>query len=548
MISRKVLLKKKYIDLYKIAPNPENPRKTKNNKELSGSIDEYGLQQPIIVRPIEEADDFHKDDYFFVVVDGDCRLHAMLTNPPEDTMLTVGNQVVIRNISKKDAFIQTIQANSLRQDFTIDEYCSIIEKLLEQKYSVRRIAEILGKSVGFVHERIDFISKASEEEKTEVLSGEKSLREWSRPEEVFAGEHLQSTSMNAVEEEAAEKEITKPPRFSVGGKTFLEFKDSFPNLSLINIFDTGSFVGFDIDFQNSDEEELVFEWLDFHKYPPAKVTEGDRTSKYYTRDFDHLIENGPGTNDLLLSKQIIGDSVTIIWKTEKTKDLMDLWIENNSIPFDDIISERIEELEEEPREENLKEAFMEISVLENQSLLASLKALVTEEEPLESGKIRLWFRSWNDTKLIDRYLEPSRFWTIPALDYPAATVLTTNLKDILIDEKQLKAHFEEVFQELTVIQKDTKKLNQISLRTIEEITLAAARLKVFSEEIFEDLKLLKSQRRISNGHVQHQKICQSCLQPKWLESKKTICSNCELNHRQQEKNNAAAASDSGGSL
>lgn len=627
----------KYITLAEMAPNPENPRENIFNESLAASIKEIGMQDPITVRKVSKEDEV-PPGVKYIVIDGDCRFDALCSILEPTEKLLVGKDILIKEISREEAFDINVSLNLQRENYSLREECNIVQHYKDLGLSQRVIAKKCNRSKIWVQDRINFLGVDSRIQ-LQILSGELNLSYYrtkvpdvgqleddSTEEDLFKKEPkateaartitltrkqydtfleqdadfekkiaahqiigdsvkvifknmalfyntiqqildnrestpltkdqlIRFTDLTAEEiervlepEEATEKEIIKPPRFSVGGKTFLEFKDSFPNLSLINIFDTGSFVGFDIDFQDSDEEELVFEWLEFHKYPPPKLTEADRTSKYYTRDFDHLIENGPGSNDLLLSKQIIGDSVTIIWKTEKTKDLMDLWIENNSIPFDDIISERIEQLEEEPREENLKEAFMEISVLENQSLLASLKALVTEEEPLESGKIRLWFRSWNDTKLIDRYLEPSRFWTIPALDYPAATVLTTNLKDILIDEKQLKAHFEEVFQELTVIQKDTKKLNQISLRTIEEITLAAARLKVFSEEIFEDLKLLKSQRRISNGHVQHQKICQSCLQPKWLESKKTICSNCELNHRQQEKNNAAAASDSGGSL
>ena len=178
--TRKELLKKRFVDLYRIAPNPDNPRKNKSNDELFVSIDEYGMQQPIILRPKDEKEKLPGNGDF-AVLDGDCRLEAILTNPPEDTMLTVGDQVIIRDITKEEAFIHTIQANSLRKDFSLEEYCEIIQRLINEKYSYDRIKEILGKSKGFVTERIDFIKNASDEEKKAVFSGEISLREWSRP-------------------------------------------------------------------------------------------------------------------------------------------------------------------------------------------------------------------------------------------------------------------------------------------------------------------------------------------------------------------------------
>jgi len=54
------------------------------------------------------------------------------------------------------------------------------------------------------------------------------------------------------------------------------------------------------------------------------------------------------------------------------------------------------------------------------------------------------------------------------------------------------------------------------------------------KDLIDDLLLNKSRRRIAGAKEQCQKICQQCLQPKWLEKSIEVCSACTManNHKQ----------------
>lgn len=358
MSDREYLLKKKFVDLYSIAPNPDNPRKDKDNKELLGSIDEYGMQQPIIVRPREEDENLPKE-LLYVVVDGDCRLHALLTDPPEDTMLTVGDQVVIRNITKKDAFIHTIQANSLRQDFTDDEYCNIVDRLRKMKYSYRRIAEILGKSIGFVQDRIRYLD-ASEEVQDKVLLGELNITDLRdeqkvyaciHPEEAVAGDHLEESEEipkqldDAAQAENLKQLLQQKKRpYQIFDEDLRYLRENFKQFELLDEKRSGEFIFIQVVWFDSEEEDVFDIYIGermakLRKQKESKETEEERTVIFTKDQFNAFSEDATFQQEVK-SHQIIGDRVTVVAKNVIAKMDFIKWLIDN-IPNYPLTEEQI---------------------------------------------------------------------------------------------------------------------------------------------------------------------------------------------------------------
>lgn len=133
------------IPLDRITPNPGQPRMTFDEDalaELAASITEHGVLQPILVRPMEELQRYQ-------LVAGERRwraakaagLHeipALIEQLDDDTALEIG---IIENLQ--------------REDLSPLEEAMIYDRMTrEHGYSVRRLAQKLGKDKGYIENRL----------------------------------------------------------------------------------------------------------------------------------------------------------------------------------------------------------------------------------------------------------------------------------------------------------------------------------------------------------------------------------------------------------
>ncbi len=183
-MNREHLLKKKFVDLYQIAANPDNPKEISLTDEQIQSYKEFGVKDPLTIRPISDEDfDLDPETWQYVIVDGDHRLQFLIENPPEDTMLTVGSQVIIEDITRLLAFDITVQMNETRYTYGPKEYCKIIERYrsIDKKISGREISRRTGIPQTTIARYVKFLKEATQKEKEAVFSGELPIRNWGLP-------------------------------------------------------------------------------------------------------------------------------------------------------------------------------------------------------------------------------------------------------------------------------------------------------------------------------------------------------------------------------
>jgi ParB family chromosome partitioning protein len=133
------------IPLDRITPNPEQPRMTFDEEalaELAASIREHGVLQPVLVRPTDRH-------HHYQLVAGERRwraareagldeVPALIEQLDDDTALEIG---IIENLQ--------------REDLSPLEEAMIYERMTnEHGYSVRRLAQKLGKDKGYIENRL----------------------------------------------------------------------------------------------------------------------------------------------------------------------------------------------------------------------------------------------------------------------------------------------------------------------------------------------------------------------------------------------------------
>ena len=594
-IDRNYLLKRKHISLKAIFLNEDNYRQKKDQKNIFASIKAHGLEDPLTVRPIDDTVKSeikaYEEGYKFVVVDGDCRLEALKKIMQDDDQLEVGPQIIITDIRKKEAKRLQLRLNGPRNDYTDYEWLLAIRDILEEepKISVRKLGIEIGKSKSFAEQRMKFIREATVNDWTAVQTEFITVRKW-YDSKVSTRGHLEEDSDESslagklvhggvVRETIAiegpeEIPITKSPKFLCHTQFFDKLQETFPDVKFLDIKMVGAFTGFNVESEDAETKTKIIDLMHSldqeakqeAKFEKSKASEEHRTTRFTENQF-RAIEIVSEFEDEIHSYQIIGNERTIIWKSFKSKMDALKWLLDHKADFpltrwqlekytdlpqeeiqklvEDSIQQVAEERVKEKPKGPVKEAWAFISEQEYDSLLPSIKALITFEEPAEDERIQVYFSSWEDESTMSRWLKPSREHLEAILQFPVSTFLSTNLKDILINEKELKKHFPNVYQELKQLQNFCKNIKSISLRSMEEITKAAKRLEVFMREVDLDLQHLKRTRRITGSEEQHLKICQKCLQPKWMISKRDLCGNCEVSNNKQNKK-AAAISSSGG--
>lgn len=134
----------KVVPVERIESNPENPRLSFDEEtlaELAASIREHGVLQPVLVRPVGEN--------HFQLVAGERRWRAskiagMRTIP-----------ALVEDIDDSTALEISIIENLQREDISpLDEAAMYDRMIREHGYSVRRLAEKLGKDKGYLENRL----------------------------------------------------------------------------------------------------------------------------------------------------------------------------------------------------------------------------------------------------------------------------------------------------------------------------------------------------------------------------------------------------------
>ena len=129
---------KETIPIEKIEINPHQPRRTFSEEkieELSISIRNQGLLQPLLVRP-----NLEKSDYYQIVA-GERRWRASMKAGIHDV------PVVIREVSDEDMLSLAIVENIQREDLSAIEEAEAYQKLMTTKNLTQNdVAELIGKS------------------------------------------------------------------------------------------------------------------------------------------------------------------------------------------------------------------------------------------------------------------------------------------------------------------------------------------------------------------------------------------------------------------
>ena len=128
----------------RIEPNPEQPRLAFNQEtldELAASIREHGVLQPILVRPIGPNT--------YQLIAGERRWRAS-KQAGLDTI-----PALIEEIDDDTALEISIIENLQREDISpLDEAAMYDRMVTEHGYSIRKLADKLGKDKGYVENRL----------------------------------------------------------------------------------------------------------------------------------------------------------------------------------------------------------------------------------------------------------------------------------------------------------------------------------------------------------------------------------------------------------
>ncbi len=141
------------IDIYRIMPDPDQPRKRRADKtlhELAASIKEHGLLQPITVEYMEEGD-------YFKIINGERRFEAAkfagLSELP----------CIIKKVDRRVRLIHQLIENIQRQDLPPLEEAEAIQTLIESRrmensgYSQREAAKDLNLPKTYVNEMLSLL-------------------------------------------------------------------------------------------------------------------------------------------------------------------------------------------------------------------------------------------------------------------------------------------------------------------------------------------------------------------------------------------------------
>ncbi len=134
-----------------IAPDPGNPRKDVSQLDgLVASIEQYGVLQPVTVRPADAGEQL-PEGVRYVLVMGE-RRHTAATRAGLDTI-----PAVVRSTMVEDRLPVQLLENLQRQALSPVEEAVAYQALIEQGLSQREISRRLGVSQPHVHRRLTLL-------------------------------------------------------------------------------------------------------------------------------------------------------------------------------------------------------------------------------------------------------------------------------------------------------------------------------------------------------------------------------------------------------
>ena len=134
----------------RIVPNRYQPRQVfepNKIKELAESIDEHGLLQPIVVRPIEED--------MFGIIAGERRFRAL------QSLNKTYADVIIRDLGDEETAVVALIENIQRENLSVVEEAEAYKKLLELGDTTQsELAKSVGKSQSFIANKLRLLKLA----------------------------------------------------------------------------------------------------------------------------------------------------------------------------------------------------------------------------------------------------------------------------------------------------------------------------------------------------------------------------------------------------
>ncbi|MDW4068185.1 ParB/RepB/Spo0J family partition protein [Staphylococcus saprophyticus] len=135
----------------RIVPNRYQPRQVfepNKIKELAESIEEHGLLQPIVVRPIEED--------MFEIIAGERRFRAL------QSLSKTHADVIIRYLDDEETAVVALIENIQRENLSIVEEAEAYKKLLEIGDTTQsELAKSVGKSQSFIANKLRLLKLAA---------------------------------------------------------------------------------------------------------------------------------------------------------------------------------------------------------------------------------------------------------------------------------------------------------------------------------------------------------------------------------------------------
>ncbi|MER6011503.1 ParB/RepB/Spo0J family partition protein [Streptomyces bluensis] len=138
------------LKIAEISPNPDQPRKffdEAQQAELTESIKENGLLQPVVVRPVEGA------EVPYTLIAGERRWRSC-----KEAGLEVVPAKVIEDASEEQAYVLSIAENVNRSDMTIMEEAGAYADLKAAGWSPARIAKQFGKTETHITWRLGLLT------------------------------------------------------------------------------------------------------------------------------------------------------------------------------------------------------------------------------------------------------------------------------------------------------------------------------------------------------------------------------------------------------
>ena len=138
------------IQIERIVPNRYQPRQVFDSSkiiELAESIDEHGLLQPIVVRPIEEN--------MYEIIAGERRFRALQSLHKSQA------DVIIRHINDEETAVVALIENIQRENLSAVEEAEAYKKLLEIGGTTQsELAKSVGKSQSFIANKLRLLKLA----------------------------------------------------------------------------------------------------------------------------------------------------------------------------------------------------------------------------------------------------------------------------------------------------------------------------------------------------------------------------------------------------